>query len=75
MRRTEERLVPAGGVDLYRRCRRSKDAQSDERYSVYALFSSISSAIRERAVDQKRSTDRSDTSSASAVSAVVKPAK
>ena len=49
--------------------------ESAERRLAYSLFSSIKAAIRERADDHNRSTDRSAMSSASDVSAVVKPAK
>lgn len=70
-----EWLVPAGGVEVYRSCRSGQGPESRERHSVYELFSSISSAMRERAEDQARSTERSDSASASAVSAVVRPAK
>ena len=71
----EEMLVPGGGRDLCRTIRDRKSVESENRWFIYALLSSISSAIRERADDQCRSTDRGAISSASAVSAVVRPAK
>ena len=71
-----DRLVPGGGKALFRECRGTRrDAESGRRQQLYSLVSSISSAIRLRAEDQNRSTERSDRPSASAVSAVVRPAK
>lgn len=75
-RDVRERLVPGGGKALFRECAgREADAASGRRRQLYCLVSSISSAMRERADDQARSTERSETPSASAVSAVVRPAK
>ncbi len=71
----EAMLEPGGGAATYRHATEARELHSAARWFAYALLSSISSAIRERAVDQSRSTERSDVSSASAVSAVVKPAK
>ncbi len=71
-----EQLVPGGGKALFRECAgRRADAASGRRRQLYSLVSSISSAMRERADDQNRSTERSETPSASAVSPVVRPAK
>jgi len=75
-RELRDRLVPGGGKALFRECTGTRsDAASGRRRQLYSLVSSISSAIRERAADQDRSTERSDKPSASAVSAVVRPAK
>lgn len=75
-RDVRERLVPGGGKALFRECAgRQADAASGWRRQLYSLVSSINSAMRERADDQARSTERSETPSASAVSAVVRPAK
>lgn len=75
-RGVRERLVPGGGKALFRECAGAPaNAAAGRRRQLYSLVSSISSAMRERADDQRRSTDRSETPSASAVSAVVKPAK
>ncbi len=75
-RDVRERLVPGGGKALFRECAaRPADGASGRRRQLYSLVSSISSAMRERADDQARSTERSETASASAVSAVVRPAK
>ena len=75
-RDVRERLVPGGGKALFRECTgRQTGAESGRRRQIYSLVSSISSAMRERADDQNRSTERSDTPSASAVSPVVRPAK
>lgn len=71
----EQLLVPGGAKEAYADLREKNSREGERRWFLYALLSSISSAIRERAADQARSTDRSDSSSASAVSAVVKPAK
>ena len=51
------------------------DGTSVRRQRTVQLLSRMSSAMRERADDQSRSAVRSETESASAVSAVVKPAK
>lgn len=75
-RGVRERLVPGGGTALFRECAgRRADAASGLRWQLYFLVSSISSAMRERAEDQRRSTERSETQSASEVSVVVRPAK
>lgn len=71
----EARLVPRGAIDTYRLTRREDTESSIRRYGIYRLLSLISSAIRERAADQRRSAARSDTPSRSAVSAVENPAK
>ena len=68
-------LVPGGAVLTYELTRSKYSPGASERWRRYSLLSSMSSAIRERADDQNRSTDRSDMSNASEVSAVVKPAK
>lgn len=71
-----EQLVPGGGKALFRECAGPQaDPASGRRRQLYSLVSSISSAMRERADDQNRSTERSETPSASAVSPVVRPAK
>ncbi len=67
-----EQFYPGGGMALYRGIVR--DGGSG-RGSVLQLLSRISSAIRARAADQKRSAERSETARLSAVSATVKPAK
>lgn len=72
----ERRLVPGAGKRML--CefgQPPRGEQSRKRWGVYSLLSIISSAIRLRAVDQSRSAVRSDTSSASAVSEIVRPAK
>lgn len=74
-RQVEELLQPGVGKVMYESLRSGTTPGAADRSRRYVLLSSISSAIRERAEDQNRSTDRSDVSSASAVSAVVKPAK
>ena len=71
----EQLLVPGGAKQAYADLSESTSREGERRWFLYAVLSSISSAIRERAADQARSTERSDSSSASAVSAVVKPAK
>lgn len=71
----EDLLVPAGGARFFAEHCRGSAADSRRRHVAYSLLSSISSAILERDADHKRSTVRSDSSSAAAVSAVVKPAK
>ena len=68
-------LVPGGATEAFASLRKSDSVESELRWFAYALLSSISSAIRERAADQRRSTERTGMSSASDVSAVVKPAK
>lgn len=69
-------LVPGGGKALLQECGQGPDGrESRRRRELYSLVSSISAAIRVRAEDQSRSTDRPETPSASAVSAVVRPAK
>ena len=75
------RLQPNGGQLLFEQVRQQQaDAKrpsdrSKARFNVYRAVSLISSAIRERASDHQRSTERLETCKASAVSAVVKPAK
>jgi hypothetical protein len=71
----EELLVPGGAAEAYAGLGKGGAEESSRRWFAYSLLSSIRDAIRERAVDQARSTVRSDSSSASAVSTVVKPAK
>lgn len=71
----EARLVPRGAIDTYRLTRRGDTESSICRYGIYRLLSLISSAIRDRAADHRRSATRSDTPSRSAVSAVENPAK
>lgn len=73
----EQRLSPNGGQLLYEQVRMSatEHENAKARFHIYRALSLMSSAMRERASDHKRSTDRLDTSRASAVSAVVKPAK
>ena len=71
----EKLLKPGGAKRRYASLRQTAAEESDRRWFAYSLLSSINSAIRERAEDQNRSTDRREISSASAVSAVVKPAK
>lgn len=73
--RIERLLVPGGASCDFVNLRERRSTESDGRWFCYALLSSISAAIRERAEDQRRSTVRGEISSASAVSAVVKPAK
>lgn len=72
----EARLTPGAGSEVFRRCRlRVPDTGSGQRRGLYSLVSFIKAAIRERAVDHNRSTERDDTPSASADSSVVRPAK
>lgn len=71
----EQLLEPDGATSDYVSLRQTHSKKSDERWFAYSLLSSISAAIRERADDQRRSTERGAISKASAVSAVVKPAK
>ncbi len=70
----EDMLTPGGGAAAYETIRKQNKTLCGG-WFAYALFSSIKLAIRERADDQARSTERADISRASAVSAVVKPAK
>lgn len=76
-----QRLQPNGGQLLFEEVHKQiADAQQGNaglqaRFNVYRAVSLINSAMRERAEDHKRSTERLETSKASAVSAVVKPAK
>lgn len=76
-----DRLQPNGGQLLFEQVqsrgadKTGDDARSRARFNVYRAVSLINAAMRERASDHKRSTERLDTSNASAVSAVVKPAK
>jgi hypothetical protein len=72
----ERRLTPGAGKRMFFEFGRSRCGElSRERWGLYSLVSIISSAIRARALDQSRSAVRSETSSASAVSEVVRPAK
>lgn len=71
----EQLLVPGGASRLYLSFNQTETEESEGRWFAYSLLSSISSAIRERTEDQSRSTERTEISSASEVSAVVKPAK
>ena len=71
----DELLVPGGAARLYVNFNQAGTEESEGRWFAYALLSSINSAIRERAADQYRSTERTGISSASEVSAVVNPAK
>lgn len=71
----EQLLEPGGATCDYMSLRQTDSEESDRRWLAYLLLSSISVAIRDRAEAQSRSTDRGEMSSASAVSAVVKPAK
>lgn len=73
-RQLDELLVPGGGVAAFRESR-SETLRSDADRLVYLLESSINSARRDRDAAQRRSTDREDVPSASAVSSVVRPAK
>jgi len=71
----KRQLVPGGATAHYTTLRRLDVEECEVRWLAYALLSSISSAIRERADAHRRSTERCEMSSASEVSAVVKPAK
>ena len=71
----KERLVPGGAQETYTSLRQRTAEEPVDGWLVYALSSSIKAAIRERADDHARSTERSESSSASAVSPVVSPAK
>ena len=72
----QQRLQVSGGIEVFERIHRcTDDAASRRRYNVYRAVSYMRSAMRERADDHKRSTERVDTCNTSAVSAVVKPAK
>lgn len=72
----ERRLTPGAGKRMFFELgRQPRGEQSRKRWGLYSLVSVISSAIRARAIDQSRSAVRSETSSASAVSAIVRPAK
>lgn len=72
----EHRLTPGAGKQMFCELRRPPcGEQARKRLGVYSLVSVISSAMRARALDQSRSAVRSETSSASAVSEVVSPAK
>ena len=48
----EQMLEPGGASKTYVSVRKSEVAVSDQQWFIYALLSSISSAIRERAADQ-----------------------
>ena len=67
-------LQPGGGLDAFESLR-ARDSTSKRRLVIYRVVSLINAAMRSRASAQKRSTERSDVDNASAVSAVVKPAK
>ena len=71
----EALLAPGSGARIYEQVRRDGPAATSARRLRYALLSSMSCAIRERAADHSRSAERADTPIASAVSGVVKPAK
>lgn len=71
----ERLLKPGAATSDYAILRQTDSKESKRRWFAYSLFSSISAAIRERAEDQCRSTDRGEIPRASAVSAVVKPVK
>lgn len=71
----ERRLELGANDSEFLGLEKSDSEESAERHLAYSLFSSIKAAMRERADDHNRSTDRSAISSASDVSAVVKPAK
>ena len=71
----ERLLQPGAATNDYADMRQLDSKESDERWFTYALLSSISAAIRERAEDHRRSTERGGISSASEVSVVVRPAK
>ena len=73
-RKIEEMLTPGGGAAAYEAVQAISRSQCNG-WFVYALLSSIKLAMRERADDQARSTERTDISRTSAVSAVVRPAK
>ncbi len=74
--RIEKLLVPGGGGETLEFVHaKRRDTTSAASWFCYALLSSIKLAIRERASDQNRSTERSDRSRHSAVSDVVSPAK
>ena len=70
-----ERFEPGGAASAFREVVGLDTPDSQRRRLAYGLLESMSSAMRERADDQSRSTDRSETPSASAASRVVKPAK
>lgn len=71
----ERRLELGVNDSEFLRLEQYDSEESAERRLAYSLFSSIKAAMRERADDHNRSTDRSAISNASDVSAVVKPAK
>lgn len=71
-----KRLDPGDGAKQFLELKAGEVAEVDPGLGdAQALLSSISAAIRARAVDHSRSTERTDMSSASEVSPVVKPAK
>lgn len=70
----EARLTPGGAQQLCHSLP-GRTAPNDRLQRLYRLLSLMSSAMRERADDQSRSALRVDVPSASAVSAVVNPAK
>ena len=69
----DEMLVPGGAARICRECRAGDAAEPGRWWFAYALLSSISSAIRERADDHRRSTERGAISSASAMGSVTVP--
>ncbi len=70
------RLDPGDGARQFLELKTDGSADPDPGLGdAQALLSSISAAIRDRAVDQRRSTERTERSSASDVSPVVRPAK
>ncbi len=68
------KLIPGAGLSVYR-CLDEQSAQNIAGRQVYRVLSLMRAAIRSRAVAHSRSTERFETPKASAVSAVVKPAK
>lgn len=71
----QERLIPGGGIAVYEQARQAEPDHESRGHALYRVTSFISSAIRARARDQRRSAERSDMPRLSAVSGVVKPAK
>ena len=71
---TEDRLQPGGAIKLLSRLL-AVPAPHVRREIVYSALSSSISATRDRALDHRRSTERSEVARISAVSGVVKPAK
>lgn len=71
----ETLLVPGGAANTLQEMAPANPGGRARRWLIYVLFSSINAAMRERADDHSLSTERTEESSASAVSAVVRPAK